>query len=149
MPDFRVVSERSEEEVRNRAVSDDLTATLNQLTANLIRIVRGAGKPDRIIDDLYACAVAFTQFAKQFEREPTAEEIAAAISLHRELPDKATELALEEKAICRAALQIVASTLRNETIERDRALADLRSVLSANEVRPFPKKKSTQPKTEP
>jgi hypothetical protein len=69
--------------------------------------------------------------------------------LHRELPDKATDLALEEKEICRAALQIVASTLVNETTQRNRALGDLRSTLFANEARPARNEKSAKPKTTP
>jgi hypothetical protein len=89
--------------------------------------------------------MAFTRFAKQFEREPTAGEIAAAISLHPELPEKTTELALEEKAICRAALQIVASTLLKDTTQRDRALGDLRSTLLANEAGLAEKKASADP----
>ncbi len=60
---------------------------------------------------------------------PPLNKIAAAISLHRKLPDKATELALEEKAIRCAALQIVASTLVNETTQPDRGLTELRSIL--------------------
>jgi hypothetical protein len=76
MPDLRVVAERSAEEIKKQDAIRALKAALVELTANLLRIVRGAGKSENIGVQLNACAAAFNKFLDAYGRGPRPDELA-------------------------------------------------------------------------
>jgi hypothetical protein len=75
MPDLRVVSERSEQEIKKQEATAALKQALIALTANLIRIVRGAGKPDFIAEHIRDLAVAYANYCDIDERGVRADII--------------------------------------------------------------------------
>ena len=128
MPDSTIVSEPSDKESNTRLALKSLETKLAALTANLLRISLEGGAPSRVLDDLYSCALAITRFIRQVGREPTAGELTAAISLQRG-DQSGDQMTVLERAICRAAMQVVASTFDNQKSQRDLALAALRLAL--------------------
>ena len=138
MPDLRVVSERSAQEIKQQAGAAALKDALCELTANLMRIVCGAGKPDFIAEQLREVAQAYADFNDVYGRPLWSDECSVMLSFSMpELPnndDLANDVILEH-ALCREALQIVASTLLEQELQRKQALGDLLSTLNARESR--------------
>jgi hypothetical protein len=105
-----VVSERSAEEIKKQEATQALKAALVNLTGNLIRVVRGAGKPDRIIEQLHAVAVSYTEYSDAHGGEADSSVYREMLRFETpELPerDDRARAVLAEHAICRTALQVV------------------------------------------
>jgi hypothetical protein len=68
--DLKVVSERSAADIKKRQASAQLGWALKDLTANLIRVVRGAGKPELIFDHVDGFVKAFRQFCDDTGEAP-------------------------------------------------------------------------------
>jgi hypothetical protein len=120
---MRLVSSKSDEEFRRKQARDNLDWPLRDLTANLMRIARGAGRPNLLSRQLDACLDALRTYLKEHGSLPPAHTIQdildpdAAYRGHRpwiaeergsEI-ESDHELALRE--IRRGALQSVASML--------------------------------------
>ncbi len=54
MPDIRIVSEQSDAQRRRRLAAEQLEGPLRELAANLLRVMRGAGKPNDLIQQMQA-----------------------------------------------------------------------------------------------
>jgi hypothetical protein len=109
---------------------------LVELTANLIRVVRGAGKPELIADQLNSFAAAYNEYPKLVGRGTTPALLAELIQYRHpdwRLDDDRLDEVILEHAICRDALQIVASALVDQRTHRDRAIGELRTHLRAFE----------------
>ncbi len=112
MPDLRVVAERSEKEIREQKATRTLKSALVNLAANLLRVIRGAGKPDRITEHLRALAEAYVNWEDVHGRPATDDVFHELLNFPRPEPterEEQDEMAMIEYAICRHALQIVAS----------------------------------------
>jgi hypothetical protein len=72
---MRVVSSQSEEKVRRKRARDDLVWPLRSLTANLLRIIRGSGKPHLLMKQMDACLNALGAFVEAHGSAPSAHEI--------------------------------------------------------------------------
>jgi hypothetical protein len=127
----RVVSNQSEADIRRNQTREDLAWPLRQLTANLLRIVRGAGKPHYLAHQLEACLKVLSAYVEAHGTLPPAHELSEILD-----PDKAFydarpwikenrqnmeqapgEIEREDamRAIRRGALQVAASMLLNQT----------------------------------
>ncbi len=132
MPDLRVVSERSEQEIKKQEAAAALKQALTALTANLIRIVRGAGKPDFIAEHLRDVAVAYANYCDIDVRGVPADVIRDMLRFEMsELPENQdrVDMIIAEHAICRAGLQVAASALVQQDRQRDNGLLDLHRAL--------------------
>jgi hypothetical protein len=132
LPDLTVVSERSAEEIKKQRATLELKFALANLTANLIRIVRGAGKPDRVFDDIDGLTGTYNDYCIAFGRPPDGPVVSALLDFNPEQDhpndDRLDEIQIEN-AVCRDALQIVASSLVDQRIHRERALHELQTHL--------------------
>lgn len=132
MPNLKVVSERPAEEIKKQRAAAALGHTLRTLTANLLRIVRGAGKPEQIVDHVEAFARSFTEYCKDTDEMPDTSILRGMIGFHCEPSsddgDRFND-GLLENSICRHALQVVASTLLDQKIPRDNAMRELRAAM--------------------
>lgn len=72
---MRLVSEQSEAEVGRHRALDQLTPALRHLTANLMRISRGAGHPHRLAEEMAACLGAMLAYEDAVGHGPATEEI--------------------------------------------------------------------------
>jgi hypothetical protein len=127
LPDLRVVSERSSEEIKKQTATLAFKFALVNLTANLIRIVRGGGKPDRLFDDIDGFVGAYKDYCIAFEHAPDGAVLRALLRFNPDQgpDDDGLDEALLENAICRDALQIVASSLVDHSVQREKALGEL------------------------
>ena len=127
MPDLRVVSERSNGEIKEQAVTLALKFALVNLTANLIRIVRGSGKPDRLFDDIEGFIGAYKDYCIALVQVPDGAMLSALLQFNPDQnpDDDRLDEVLLENAICRDALQIVASSLVDQRVPREKALGEL------------------------
>jgi hypothetical protein len=69
---IRIVGGQSAAEIKRREAERRLKSALRELTANLLRIVRGSGSPDRLYNELEQCAAAFRDYP--LEALPTLTE---------------------------------------------------------------------------
>ena len=114
LSDLRLVSERLAEEIKKQKASAALERTLKALTANLLRVVSGAGKPEQVIDHVEAFAASFVEYCKETDEMPNASMLREMIAFKAgpSIEDKDRfDKELQEKTIYRHALQVVASTL--------------------------------------
>jgi hypothetical protein len=65
-----VVSSQSEEDMERRDTRNGLVWPLRELTANLLRIANGAGKPWELMKQLSACHEALRQYAEAHRHLP-------------------------------------------------------------------------------
>lgn len=140
---MRLVNEQSEAEIGRRRALDQLAPALRCLTANLMRISRGAGHPHRLANEMADCVEAMNAHWAAAGCGPTSEEIQRAID-----PDAAQAefrpwtVGTEEdrarweasgtfdidyavKEIRRAGLQMTASMLVDQLMLARKAEADL------------------------
>jgi hypothetical protein len=138
LPDFTVITGASDRELRQQESMRQLKTTLITLTANLIRIVRGAGVPDRILEQVRHFAEAYAAYFDAHGHEAPPGLINELLAFkHPELSqnDNYADVVLTDHAICRSALQVVASSLLQQRPQLDKAWSHLHSTLDLREVR--------------
>ena len=136
---MRLVSEQSEAEVARHRALEHLTPALRHLTANLMRITRGAGHPYRLVEEMVACLQAVQEYRDVVVYGPSTEEIQAALC-----PDEPEDDFTEEEMnrcydsgawdrqqallqIRRASLAMTAAMLVNQRLQISKAETDMRS----------------------
>lgn len=139
---MRIVSENSEQDLARLRAEGDARRAVSELTANLLRITRGAGKPDEIARHLSALATAMQEHwdaAKFWPYDELADELRCD---NREwLPEWRMRTSDEElerldatEEIIAGALQIVASRLlgqrTQETAGDHQLLAGVNRILA-------------------
>ena len=77
MPDLTVVEERSDKEIKKQEATDEVEFALVDLTANLIRVVRGAGASHRIVRQLNVLSAALRAYFDNFGHWPSASLLSA------------------------------------------------------------------------
>src|SRR4051812_30011026 len=79
----RLVSHRSEEDMRRQRTSEDVQSFTRVLGANMLRVIAGAGKPAALHDQMLSCMVAIEEFSKAHGRWPD-DEIKGAFNVSDE-----------------------------------------------------------------
>jgi hypothetical protein len=121
-------------------IHDQVGTTLRALTANLIDIVRGGGKPLELRRNVEALTAALTAFEGAAGRQLQAWEFAEMLRVNLEPKNSAptSEEAMAElyaeHAIVQASLQLAATRLLRHEVEAAEAYAHLHSALSGLEV---------------
>jgi hypothetical protein len=125
-------------ESRNEAL-DQVGTSLRALTANLISIVRGGGRPLELKRDVDAFTAALAAFESAAGRQPKAWELAEMLRVELE-PKKAAPTSEEamaelyaEHAVLQASLQLAATRLLRHEVEAAEAYANLHGALSGLE----------------
>jgi hypothetical protein len=128
MADLQLVSERSAKEVECHNAAADMSWPLRVLAANLLRIIRGAGKPDELegqCENALAAMQAYLGATGSFPSPHIAHLLRMSTRRTRAIgAGRATEADIERwnangenaredalETICRGALQMVASGL--------------------------------------
>ena len=113
---MKIIAENAEAELARRRSIDDLSWALQDTTSNLMRIVRGAGNPHMLIQQLQRLLGAFEQYREVAGPIP-ADRISAILSMERERDprDNVNDFELAqieaEQQVIRGALQFAASRL--------------------------------------
>jgi hypothetical protein len=153
----RIVSDQSEADIRKRQDSDHLKASLREMAANLLRIVRGAGSA-ALGRQMVQCIEAYQRYRDSHGHYPPHDFVLEALNpdktleeyrpwiLERTQEDEArwyTDGTMDEKYALRqirnGALQIAASLLVNQLTQMSRGeselLAGTRALEAAHEKR--------------
>lgn len=148
---MKIVSTRSDSEIAKRKAQDALSWPLRELTAALLRIARGAGKPTDLPRLLDKVTAAYEAYIKAADRLP-ADDVVRSI-LECDPPGNDDLIALEEddidfgvRLIRAGVLQQVASMLVRQPLQRasgEREIADgLRMWAQARESRQTAREKA-------
>ena len=149
MPDLRIVSEQSTKDIELNRRRERLTFALRELAANVLRVVRGAGKAYDLLPQMVRCIEAAESYREVAGFYPSDYEISDALTFEGEvdaLYERASEASLKrwqedgtideayaEKDICRGALQFVASSLLEQRIQRSAGRSELMAGVRALE----------------
>ncbi len=135
-PKFKVVAENSQTQIDTGFAQQIVDQALVELAANIIRVVRGAGRPEDIVGQCADVLNAAVSFDKKAGRWVSPYSIASAIHLeHDQIEDYETFRGLRQLArrqMIRGSLQVAASRLLDQRLqidkgerEMDDAFADL------------------------
>lgn len=126
-PPIRIVSEQSEEVIARRKAREAIAYPLRVMAANIIRIVRGAGEPRYLINQMGDVARAFEEYRLAHGHLPLGPDVQEALSFKDEWrsahpwmeagrgDDLDYELEGADYQIVRGALQMVAAMLIDQT----------------------------------
>jgi hypothetical protein len=121
---MKLVAENSNLEIERRRALRQVHRTLQELTANLMRVSRGGGDPHDIVGHIQAFASSMVDHHKQTGKSVPVDEFSAALSVSTDaelisrLDDDEAEHLQETDAVIRGALQVAASRiLRQRTYE--------------------------------
>jgi hypothetical protein len=133
---MRIVSEKSEADVAHHHALERVERRLRELAANLLRIIRGAGKPYEMILQMVELVEAIQAYQAVVGRAPW-EEFNRALDVSRDIKDMQHWNAEDrhrddaEHQIIQGVLQVVASRLvrqlNQETIGQGEMSAGLRA----------------------
>jgi hypothetical protein len=152
LPDLTVITGASDRELKQQESTRQLKTALVTLTANLIRIVRGAGVPDHLLEQVRHFAEAYAAYFDAHGHEAPHGLFNEFLAFeHPELSQNGNyaDIVLTDHAICRSALQVVASSLLQQRPQLDKAWSHLHSTLDLREVRRAQDRKRGRGVTEP
>jgi hypothetical protein len=122
---MHIVSENTAEDIARNRAAEDVQRALTELAANILRMIRGAGKPNEFLNHAFQLTEAMSEYKKAAGHFPDPVIFARMLLLdtREELfgrcsdDDRARDYA--EQMIIRGALQVVASRMLHQlTIER-------------------------------
>ena len=111
---MKLVSDNSPEEIAHREALDNLSRALRVLAANILRVVRGAGKSYEIGQQAVAIIDAMNEYRQAVGHYPSSHELNSMLSLADDMVGLSAEEFERQHAqdlILRGALQIAASRL--------------------------------------
>ncbi len=116
---MKLVIDNSEADIEKNRATSRVEGSLVRLTANLMRVTRGAGKPEDVIDQVCAFIKAASEYEETTGSFLDSNIIANCLRLgwglsreeKRSLSRESAAFALAEETICGGALQMVASQL--------------------------------------
>jgi hypothetical protein len=120
---MRIVSENSEADLARRRAMAPVDWALRDLTANLMRITRGAGRPYEIGRQAQALVDALIEFRDATGVYPSPDEISDTLAIGRgpedleKISDDHLDEIFAERAIIRGCLRIVASRLLDQRLQ--------------------------------
>ncbi|PJR16786.1 hypothetical protein [Sinorhizobium meliloti] len=123
-PKLTVVAENSRKQIDANLLQEQLDYALLVLAANVIRVVRGAGKPDDIIFQCNDVVKAAVEYKDKVGRFVSSHSVAGALRLPRERVDDydsfhgQRQLAMRE--MMDGSLQVVASRLLGQLTQEHR-----------------------------
>lgn len=133
---MKVVSENSKEELARRRKYPAVEWALKDLAANLMRVARGSGEPQRIYAQCFKLIEAMSDYSKEVGTWPSSHHLQASLDCQRDLTDYLRSEYFEEldayEIMLRGALQVVASRLLEQKTQEsagDHQLHDGRRML--------------------
>ena len=119
----RIVATNTEADVAHVRAIQNVSWAVRELAANLIRVVRGAGRPDDIVDHAVAFTKAMVDYQEAVGSWPSGHDLSVSLSIRqdgewkRQLDDDELDRLLAEGHVIRGALQIAASRLLCQTTQ--------------------------------
>lgn len=126
---MKVVSERSEREIAEGRAAKRVDGSLRALTANLIRCVRGAGKPHDLDHQVYRTSEALEDYRRIAGHSYPGHLAHACLSIRESLPTGLAERELRlsdaEDQMIRGALQVAASRLLSQRTQESAGTSEM------------------------
>jgi hypothetical protein len=120
---MKIISENSDAKIAKNRAREDLRWPLRRLTANLIRIVRGAGSPDDFAEYLDALVAAYQAYREAFGHWPDGREIQQALAIDK--PSGRDDIGDAREMIVKGALRLVAARLLNQNLQAGHGKDDI------------------------
>jgi len=122
-PGLTVVAENSDRDIQRRLAWEKAEAALVELTANILRVVRGAGRPYSIGNECAQVAIAFQEYQSVAGQWPSSFEISKAIEFAEDpfrdgISDEQFNLEVARNLIIRGGLQFVASQMLAQNLQK-------------------------------
>lgn len=112
---MKIVSENTDADLATNRAEQGVNATLRSLTANLIRIARGAGRPEDIAREAFALAEALVAYEAAAGMLPFGQDLAAFIQPEESDPsqwsDEEQLRHFAQELVVNGALQLTASRI--------------------------------------
>ncbi|WP_085034073.1 hypothetical protein [Ensifer aridi] len=128
-PKLSVVAENTREQIDANLHQERVDYALRELAANIIRVVRGAGRPDDIIDQCNAVLKAAIDYHDKVQRFVSYHSVAAALRLERERVRDYDSFEGERQLALRqmidGSLQVTASRLLGQLTQERRGESEL------------------------
>lgn len=128
-PHLRLAVENDRKEIDRERAKRDIEWPLRDLAANIIRVVRGAGKSYDIANQCALVIKAFHQYREQVGCWPSSWEIDQALSIREETENPTYDDAWEREhardSIIRGALQVTASRLVGQNTQEQRGRSEM------------------------
>jgi len=128
-PKISLVVENSQADIDGQWAKQKLDRSLIELATNLMRVVRGAGRPDDIIDNCAGVLTAALEYQETTKRYPHSFEVASALRLeHEPIIDYQSFWAGRQLAIrdmISGSLQVAASTLIGQRLQIDQGKKEM------------------------
>lgn len=127
-PRFRLVASNSDVELRTHQVRDDIAWPLRDLAANMLRVIRGAGKPEQLARQMVEVLKSFEAYRAEVGAYPSNDDITRRLTLDAigaENGGHCDEWSLAINAVTRGALQKTASELLGQSTQATRGENEL------------------------
>lgn len=120
---MKVVSGNSETDIARSRALNDVEWALRNLAANILRVVRGAGKPDEFGEQMIKVVHAMFEYRDVVGHVPQADALRGALDINasdvllENISDDEAEKLDAKQEIIRGALQIAASRLLGQSTQ--------------------------------
>jgi hypothetical protein len=141
-PPIRIVSEQTEKDIERNRTREEVGFVLREMAANLLRIIRGAGKGYHLMGEMIACVKAFQDFHDAHGHWPDSYSIQKALEFDEvpspplDAPDSHWDewnVTNAEMNVCKASLRIAAARLLEQKLQEDHGHNDLRAAIDGLE----------------
>lgn len=138
-PAVRIVSSHSDAEIEAGFILREISWDLRELTANLMRVTRGAGKPDQIGPQCAKVVELLVQYRVSKGCYPSAYDLQAILDLDVTLTPEQVErhrrdgFSRAERQIVRGSLQVAASSLLGQRAQESRGEDEIQQGIRARE----------------
>lgn len=124
-PKLKVVSEKSAEELAKQQALDELHWPMRELTANLLRVARGAGKAYEIPNQIVTVLECLKEYQSEVGYLPSDHELSAALRLHDDADEARDGFSFATHVMVKGALQMAASTLVGQSTQHAAGRSEL------------------------
>jgi hypothetical protein len=128
-PKLTVVSENTRQQVDANMLQERMDYALRELAANIIRVVRGAGKPDYVIDQCNEVLKAAIEYHSKTGRFVSDQSVAWALHLKpeqiRDYDSFEGQRQLAMRQMIRGSLQVTASRLLGQLTQENRGDSEM------------------------
>jgi hypothetical protein len=128
-PHLRLAVENKQADIDKEWAKREIEWPLRELAANIIRVVRGAGKSYELGRQCVAVIEAFKRYHEKVGHWPATWEIDQALSIRRDDTNATYDEAWEREHACetviRGALQVTASRLVGQNTQEERGRSEM------------------------
>jgi hypothetical protein len=128
-PKLTVVAENTRQQIDAKMLQERMDYVLRDLAANIIRVVRGAGKPDDIVDQCNEVMKAAIEYHDKTRRFVSSQSVAWALHLKperiRDYDSFEGERQLAMRQMIDGSLQVTASRLLGQLTQERRGESEL------------------------